>query len=83
MRRRLTLAGLRNTPWTRRETLGELKVQRLLASKAWMDPLVQLAVLQLDNLEMFHNILLKWSYVLHVRGSSMAGGCREGDGPLE
>jgi hypothetical protein len=34
-----------------------------------MAPLVQLAVLQPEGLEMFHTLLLKWSYVLHVRGA--------------
>jgi hypothetical protein len=32
-----------------------------------MDPLVQLAVLQPVDLDVFQNILLKWSYVLHAR----------------
>jgi hypothetical protein len=34
--RRPTLAGLRNSPWTRCETRGELRVERTLASKAWL-----------------------------------------------
>jgi hypothetical protein len=32
-----------------------------------MAPLVQLAVLQPDELAVFQNMLLKWSYVLHVK----------------
>jgi hypothetical protein len=41
------------------------------ACKQDMDPLVQLAVLQPD--EVFHKMLLKWSYVLHVRQGSAGG----------
>jgi hypothetical protein len=34
-----------------------------------MAPLVQLAVLQPAGLDLFHTLLLKWSYVLNVRGT--------------
>jgi hypothetical protein len=39
-----------------------------------MDPLVQLAVLQSDEVEVFYSLLLKWSYVLHVRTTPTEGG---------
>jgi hypothetical protein len=39
-----------------------------------MAPLIQLAVVQSDGLGMFHDVLLKWSYVLHVRGASVKRG---------
>jgi hypothetical protein len=35
-----------------------------------MDPLVQLAVLHSEEMDVFQNMLLKWSYVLHVRQGS-------------
>jgi hypothetical protein len=32
-----------------------------------MAPVMQLAVVQSDDFDVFHTLLLKWSYVLHVR----------------
>jgi hypothetical protein len=38
-----------------------------------MDPLVQLAVVQPDEVDMVYTLLLKWSNVLHVRQGSAGG----------